>query len=261
MAAGKLGYLPAAMWRTDLIGYVFWVLPAAIQTAMAATIWRRRQVRLMPWFFAFLCEEIIAAFATSIAYVACAGETYFYLFWMFRTIGFLFGLGAIYEIFLSVFTSFDGLRRLSVVLSRGIAAALVLVAVASAAAAPGKENTRLFAALVVLERSVRLVQVGLLLFMFLLSSFFGLAWKNRVFGVALGLAIVTSLQLAASAMRSRYGIEGHLWFELLYGLGPTGGYAASLFYVAKPTGDVVWGRLPVTELEDWNRSVAGLLNR
>jgi hypothetical protein len=249
------------MWTIDSLTYVVWVLPAAIQAAMVAMIWHRRQVHLMPWFFAFLCEELMAAFATAIAYIMHSGEAYFYVFWVFRTLGFAFGLGAIYDIFLAVFASFDGLRRLSVILFRWISVVLVLAAVVSAAAAPGNESSRLFTGLIVLERSVRLVQVGLLLSMFLLSSFFGVAWKNHVFGVALGLAVVTSLQLAVIAMRARFGTESHLWFELLTGLGETGGYGVALAFVARPVRDRCWGRLPESNLEDWNQALLGLLDR
>jgi hypothetical protein len=261
MAAGKLVYLPAAMWRTNLTGYVFWVLPAVIQTAAVMLIWHRRLVRMMPFFFAFLCEELVRAFVASIAYAMQATQAYFYLFWALTTLGFVLGLGAIYEVFLSVFATFDGLRRLSMLLFRWIAVALVMAAVVSAAAAHGNENTRLFAGLVVLDRSVRLVQVGLLLSIFLLSTFFGLAWKNHVFGVALGLAILTSSQLAVFAMRARFGVESQFWFQILSGVGELGGYGAVLVFLTRPVRNRTWGQLPVTELEDWNQSLAGLLNR
>jgi hypothetical protein len=261
MSAGKLGYLPAAMWRADILAFVVWVLPALIQAATAGTMLGRRQILVMPWFFALLCEELLAAFVTSVPYFLHSSDLYFYLFWAFRIVSFILELGVIYNVFSSVFGAFDGLRRLSVVLFRWISVVLILLATVSGAAAHGNEQTRIFAGLIVLERSVRLVQVGLLFSIFLLSSFFGVAWKNHAFGVALGLAIITSLQLSVIAMRADFGLASRFWFELLTGLGEVGGYSVAWFFLARRVKERAWGRLPVTELDSWNQSLEGLLNR
>ena len=56
-----------------------------------------------------------------------------------------------------------------------------------------------------MERSVQGRQCGLLVFLFLLSFYFGLPWRNHVFGIALGFGLFASIELVASAVRSQIG--------------------------------------------------------
>lgn len=52
-----------------------------------------------------------------------------------------------------------------------------------------------------------MVQCGLLLSLLLFSRFVGVSWRRPAFGIALGLALLTSVDLAASALRVEFSSD------------------------------------------------------
>ena len=53
----------------------------------------------------------------------------------------------------------------------------------------------------VLNRAVGLVQSGLLVFLFLFCAYFRLSWRAYTYGIAVGLGIFASVDLATAALR------------------------------------------------------------
>jgi hypothetical protein len=107
-----------------------------------------------------------------------------------------------------------------------------------------------------------MVQCGLLLALLLFSRFLGLSWRRPAFGVALGLGVLTSVDLAYSALRaeftSRVGAE---FLNLLV----TGTYLVCVLtwigYLLAP--ELKPASLTVVphddEVETWNRELQQLL--
>ena len=52
----------------------------------------------------------------------------------------------------------------------------------------------------VLEQTLFIIQCGLVLFVFLFAAYFGLAWNNRTFGIAIGLGILSCEHMATWAI-------------------------------------------------------------
>jgi hypothetical protein len=55
------------------------------------------------------------------------------------------------------------------------------------------------------ERAVRLMQCGLLLFIFVCSSYLGLTWRNFAAGIALGYGLFASTSLVLYSLRLQFG--------------------------------------------------------
>ena len=54
-------------------------------------------------------------------------------------------------------------------------------------------------------RSLRVIQVGLLLLLFSLASSLGLTWRSYAFGIAFGYGTYAIVDLVLSAIRVEYG--------------------------------------------------------
>jgi hypothetical protein len=113
-----------------------------------------------------------------------------------------------------------------------------------------------------MERSVEIVQGGLLLLLFALSSSLGLKWKQQAFGIALGFGVVTSVDLAAFTLRARLGVSSRDVLSLI----SSAGYNCALlvwtvtFYAREPIRRQVQ-YVPHWDIESWNRALMDFLRR
>lgn len=244
------------------IAYVLWIAPAALQVLIVSAMLKRRLVREFPIFFAYTTFHVVRAIALFLLRHQLASWDYFYSYWTAQAASSVLGFAVIYEIFSHVFRSHEALRTLGFMLFRWVAAVLLLVAVVAAASAPGSDTNQLMAGVVILERSVRVVQCGLLFFLFLFSSSFGLSWRHYVFGIALGFGLFASVELVAVTMRAHFGSVADATWSLVnsaaynctvliwvgYLLGPQPAQRA----VQMP---------PKAEIDEWNQALLQLIRR
>jgi len=111
----------------------------------------------------------------------------------------------------------------------------------------------LLAGIMLLNRSVVIIQAGLLLFLFLFSRMFGLSWRNYTFGIALGCGIFASTEIAGWTLGLAAATERS---KDLLNLLPTGSYHVSVlvwlgYLVAaeKPVGAATY---PAPEIDQWS---------
>ncbi len=71
------------------------------------------------------------------------------------------------------------------------------------------------AAVMMVEEATRIIEVGLLMFLFLFSTAFGLHWRQCVFGMALGLGIFATVELIALTMRNYWGEGLNISFSVV----------------------------------------------
>ena len=109
--------------------------------------------------------------------------------------------GVVQEIFNSVFHDYPRLESIATLSMRCLIGVLMLASVATSIYASGTVSEDLMAGVALLDRSIAMVQAGLLLFMFVFSWLFGLSWRLFPLGVALGFGILASSDLAVWALR------------------------------------------------------------
>lgn len=241
------------------IQFALWMVAPLLQTVIAAAMVCRRLYRTFPLFFCYtlfhIVQVLVAFTSERISYSA-----YFYVYWGSELIDALLALAVIQELFNSVFREHDGLRGLGGLLFRWATMVLLALAVGVAVSAPGTDTDRVIAGLVVLQRSVALVQAGLLLLLFGFCRFFGLNWRTAAFGVAFGFGVSAIIQTGMAALRSQIGTAGDNFYSLAQPLAYNVAIGIWVFCMLSPSRKLKAVQVPDSEqLTAWNRALQDLL--
>ncbi len=191
-----------------------WYAQPVLESAVAAVLWRRNLHKQFPVFFAYLLIQV-AIFAITLPLYGRPDvyAWFFYLYWTFEAGNAVLGFKIIHEIFLDVFRPYHALKDLGTPAFKWAGVVMLMVAAVMAASnSPHQEPV--FHAIATLERSVRVVQVGLIFFLLIFSRYLGVSRKQLSFGIALGFGFVAGAELLLYAMYSGKFI-GHGHLELL----------------------------------------------
>jgi len=182
---------------------ILWCAHPALQTVLVGIMLRRKLHRVFPLFFAYLVAEI-AIFIILFPLQGGSYKLFFYTYWATAAVAVLLGFKVIHEIFLDVFRPYHTLRDLGTVLFRWAGLVMLMVAGVVAASSSGGNQEPLAAGILTLQRSVRVVQVGLVLFLLVFSRYLGISWKQKSFGIALGLGTYAGVELLLVAFNATY---------------------------------------------------------
>jgi hypothetical protein len=221
---------------------------------------RRKLIRELPLFCSYAAYQAVSASALFIVHREFGPLTYFYAYAAVEAISLILGILVISEVFGQIFKDYEALQRLGSVLLRWAVVVLIVLAILSAAAAPGNHENVGIRAVVLMERSVRIIQAGLLLLLFLFTSYFGISWKNYVLGVALGFGIFGSVQLAITALHNVGAVSLNI-FRLGSGIAETFACLIWTAYMIAPQNRKAVEEVPQYNLDEWNRALLGLINR
>jgi hypothetical protein len=178
---------------------VLWCAHPVLQTAVAAAMYWRKLHKTFPAFFAYMVAQI-AIFAVVYPLKVWGDYTvYFYTYWATNALSVVLGFKVIHEIFLDVFRPYHTLRDLGTVLFRWAGLVMLMVAMVVAASTSGGAEDPFINGIMTLQRSVRVVQVGLVLFLLVFSRYLGINWKQKSFGIALGFGGFAGVELALIA--------------------------------------------------------------
>lgn len=194
---------PAAM-TLRYLHYLLWVLPVPLFVCLAVALVRRRLHTRWPLFFAYVVFQL-ADFALGFIIYHRSQTLYFYSYWATTLVSVGLGFGVIYEVFTEVFRPFPGLRDLGRTLFRWATLVMVLAAVLMVAISGPTVRNPVVMAILTLGRSVRIMQCGVVLLMILCSSYLGLHWKHRVFGISVGFGIIAATDLIAVTLLASFG--------------------------------------------------------
>jgi hypothetical protein len=182
-----------------------WLLPisiAILEGIILVLLIRRKLRRDFPMFFSYLAFNIFAFLFLAVA-VRGSETVYFYSFWFMAAIAMFLGFAVLYEVFVSTLKPFAALIDLARMLFGWATLFLLITAALTAVATNGDQSSKICAAVILMERTVQLMQCGLLLFLVVFETRFGLSWRSQGMAVALGLGISASVGLAASYLRDR----------------------------------------------------------
>lgn len=193
--------------------YVIWGTIILCHLGVLLFMHRRGLRQSFPHFFNYNIYQILSSVALFILLSTRAPQkTYFIAFWTSNAVSMLLGLAVIQEAFSYAIRPYAGLRELSVTLFRWVALLMVLVGAVIAASMSGSSLSKMTWAIVTMERSTRLLQCGLLLFLFVCSSHLGIKLRNFVCGIALGFGIFAVTDLMIATMQPRMG---PMWMSTL----------------------------------------------
>jgi hypothetical protein len=187
--------------------YALWICYPLLQSGVAALMFRRKLHRKFPVFFAYLLAQVVI-FAVIFPISLHGYEAYFYAYWITAVISLVLGFMVIHEIFVDVFRPYHTLKDLGTVLFKWASLVMLLVACVVAAASQATPEGPLVEAVLIVQRCVRVIQCGLILFLLLFSRYLGVRWKQCSFGVALGFGFFAGIELFCAALRASDSISG-----------------------------------------------------
>src|ERR1700690_330223 len=182
--------------------YALWIAHPLLQLAVAGIMWRRKLRSKFPVFFAYMLSQvgifaILFPINASHAYFA-----FFYAYWITAAISLTLGFKVIHEIFLDVFKPYHTLKDLGTIVFNWAGLVMLLVAAVVAAASSSSEQGPLVQAVLIVQRCVRVIQCGLILFLLLFARYLGISRKQQSFGLALGFGGFALVELMALALRA-----------------------------------------------------------
>ena len=188
-------------WHSHTVFLYLWCAQPILQSVVAVILWRRKLHKQFPVFFLFLLAQVANFAVTFPLWLVGDFKTYFVFFWLGEAVNAVLGFKVIHEIFLDVFRPYHTLKDLGTLLFKWAGVVMLLVSVVVAFSNSFDENP-LVHALTTLQRSVRIVQLGLILFLLLFSSFLGVSRKQVSFGISLGFGLFAGVELMLYALNS-----------------------------------------------------------
>lgn len=188
----------------SFFGYLIWLFCPLCQIGVLIFMLRRKLRAEFPFFFTYTAFDVVSFFVLYSVY-HLAPNSYFKAYWTMSALSSIQGFLVIYEVFTYAIRPYAGLRDLGKVLFRWVAMLVVLAGSLMAISSTGMSGRYLMAAITEMERAVRLMQCGLLLFIFCCSNYLGLTWRNFAAGTALGYGIYASTSLVGFSLRVQFG--------------------------------------------------------
>ena len=192
--------------KVKILCYALWITHPVLQTAVTAIMIRRGLHRTFKYFFAYVVTQILIFAAVFPAYWYNYSG-YFYLSWLTIAISVAFGFMVIYEAFLDVFRPFHTLRDLGTVLFKWAGLVMLLVAGVVSVSTRSSDTEPLVEAVMTAQRCVRIIQVGMVLFLLIFARYLGVSRRQHSFGIALGFGAFAVVELAVNATWSGYRLS------------------------------------------------------
>lgn len=202
MASQPAAEKTALMSRTvyEIIYYGLWFAHPVLQLAVAGVMFHRKLNRKFPVFFGYAFSQVVIF---SLVFASRSNSfAFFYTYWITEAISLGIGFWVIYELFLDVFQPYHTLKDLGTVLFKWAGLVMLLAAGVVAAASPVSysRDGPLIQAVFAVQRCVRVIQCGLILFLLLFSRHLGVNWKQKSFGISLGFGAFAAVELFVGAL-------------------------------------------------------------
>ena len=178
-----------------LTDYVLWFGGTLMQLGVLVAMYRRGLHREYPYFFNYTVLQVLSE---PILFVIQRHSytLYYWGFYVSMALSALISFAVLQEIFYDAFRPYEALRDLSVILFRWSALVVLLIGVMWAiTTAQASRLDTITSAIVVVQRSVRLMQCGLVFFLLLFSEYLGISRRHVLFGIALGFGIFASVSM------------------------------------------------------------------
>jgi hypothetical protein len=179
-------------------------ITVAVQAVLLAVLVKKNRRADLPIFFLYNLFAAGSAVILLVANGRLSNTHYFNLFWSINGLVAIIEFGVMYEIFVRALRPYSGLIDLGKMLFRWAVAFLFVAATLTAFATQDTMIAKCIAAIVLLDRALRLMQCGLLLLFFLFERRLGLAWRSHTVCVALGLGVYAALSLSSSYLHTRF---------------------------------------------------------
>ena len=162
----------------------------------------RKLYKTFPVFFVYVLSQVVTFMIVFPAYTWGSYPEFFYSYWICSAISLVIGFKIIHEIFLDVFRPYHTLKDLGSVLFRWGGLVMLLVAIVVAASTPASSEGPLVQSVLTVQRCVRVIQVGLVMFLLVFARYLGVNWKQYSFGIALGFGTFACVEMMVVALHT-----------------------------------------------------------
>ena len=186
--------------KIGILYYALWTAHPVLEVGIAALMVKRDLHRKFRFFFCYVLTQILEFAIVFLAYrYRYFSDLPVYLYWGCQAVSVAFGFGVIHEVFVDVFRAFHTLRDLGTVLFKW--AGLVMLRVAGVVSVSSYHSPMVpwMQAIVTAQRCVRLIQVGMVVFLLFFAQYLGVSRKQRSFGIALGFGWFAMVELVLVA--------------------------------------------------------------
>lgn len=175
--------------------YALWILHPVLQTAIAVFMYRRGLLRQFKFFFAYIVTQLLTFAVVFPAYIWHSYSALFDLYWACNAISVTCGFLVIHEVFVDVFRLFHTLRDLGTVLFKWAGLVMLLVAALVSVSTNSSQMAPWMQAIITSQRCVRMVQVGMVMFLLFFAQYVGVSRRQHSFGIALGFGSFAVIEL------------------------------------------------------------------
>lgn len=180
--------------RIQFLYYALWIAHPVLEMGIAAFMLRRGLHRKFKFFFGYILVQL-ATFAVLFLATWRSYSAAFYLYWSLDALSVLFGFAVIHEVFVDVFRAFQILRDLGTVLFKWAGLVMLLMAGVVSISSNSLQTAPWMQAIITSQRCVRIIQVGMILFLLFFSHYVGVSRRQHSFGIALGFGSFAVLEL------------------------------------------------------------------
>jgi hypothetical protein len=184
--------------KIRILYYALWFAHPVLQTVIAIAMLRRGQHRPFKFFFAYIITQLMT-FAVVFPIYRYYYSAVFYVSWISTAISVALGFMVIHEAFLDVFRPFHTLRDLGTVLFKWAGLVMLLVAGVVSVSTSSSELAAWVQAIMTAQRCVRIIQVGMVLFLLFFARYLGVSRRQHSFGIALGFGTFAMVELVLIA--------------------------------------------------------------
>ena len=184
--------------KIRILYYALWIAHPVLQTVIAIAMLRRGQHRPFKFFFAYIVTQIMT-FAVVFPIYRYYYSAAFYVSWISTAISVALGFMVIHEAFLDVFRPFHTLRDLGTVLFKWAGLVMLLVAGVVSVSTNSADLAAWVQAIMTAQRCVRIIQVGMVLFLLFFARYLGVSRRQHSFGIALGFGAFAMVELVLIA--------------------------------------------------------------
>ncbi len=183
--------------KLRILHYGLWMAHPLLQSGIAVIMYRRGLHKKFKYFFAYILSQIL-----TFAVIFPARDhynVYFYLYWISNAVSVVLGFEVIHEVFLDVFRPFHTLRDLGTILFKWAGLVMLLVAGVVSVSTRASNLAPWAQGIVTAQRCVRIIQVGMVLFLLFFARYVGVSRRQQSFGIALGFGGFAVIELALIA--------------------------------------------------------------
>ncbi len=240
-----------------------WLFCASLQAAIGYRMWQRKNYHDYPLFFAYILEQVVRFAVLFYCYQLHLKTNYFHAYAGFQAVEAILQIGVVCELSSDVFRPYEGIRQIGPSILRWASVFFLFSAILVAAYSTGADSYKYLGQMFAMERSIEIVQAGLLLFLATASALLALEWKWQSLWIALGFGLFSGVNLIAYTVRYELGMSSQPSLSLLsnvaYALAVLCWVRAFYFLpeAAGPPGEppAQW------DVHSWNRALLQLLHR